>query len=293
LSCQWVAGLHRRAGVDLRLEVGVRALLPDSSPTRNARRAAGAELSDGTLVHADAAPAALGAVPNTAWLSGSGLQIDGGVVVDAWCLPLLTDGRPAQNLVAAGDVTRWPHPFAPGQLLNLGHWSNATEPADAAAATLLHATRAPAYRPVPSFSERPARTHALLRQRELGVHQRRVHEPPRSQHQRRPDQRGRPTHLRAAPSWHLRRPAAALTPPVPPVAPALADDHPAYCAARIWRTATSHWHDSLDCRSCGVSPGDRLPVTKSVTIKEADECRGELVGGFLGRVVAAGDRDPA
>jgi hypothetical protein len=135
--------------------------------------------------------------------------------------------------------------------------------------------------------------HALLRQREQGVHQRRVHEPPRSQHQRRPDQRGRPTHPRAAPSWHLRRPAPALTPPVPPVAPALADDHPAYCAARTWRTATSHWHDSLDCRSCGVSPGDRLPVTKSVTIKEADECRGELVGGFLGHVVAAGDGDPA
>lgn len=110
---RWVAGLHRRAGVDLRLEVGVRALLSDPSPTRNARRAAGAELSDGTLVHADAALAALGAVPNTAWLSGSGLQIDGGVVVDAWCLPLLTDGRPAQDLVAGGDVTRWPHPFAP------------------------------------------------------------------------------------------------------------------------------------------------------------------------------------
>ncbi len=143
---RWAADLHRSAGVDLRLGVTVDRLLPGS-----AGRASGAVLSDGPTVGADVVVAALGATPNTGWLARSGLRLNAGVVCDAWCRPLLQDGRPAPDIVAAGDVTRWPHPFSGGALLALGHWSNAHEQADAAARTLLQGDTAPPYVPVPSF----------------------------------------------------------------------------------------------------------------------------------------------
>lgn len=142
---RWVASLHRGAGVDLRLGTGARELLPGPVGT-----AAGALLTDGTQVRADAVLAALGAVPSTEWLAASGLQIDGGVVCDAWCRPLQQDGRPAPDLVVVGDVARWPHPFADGPV-TLGHWTHAGDQADAAVGTLLHGGNAPAYVPVPSF----------------------------------------------------------------------------------------------------------------------------------------------
>ncbi len=143
---RWAADLHRNAGVDLRLGVRVDRLLPGP-----AGRASGAVLSDGSTPRADIVIAALGATPNTGWLARSGLRLDAGVVCDAWCRPLLQDGRPAAGIIAAGDVARWPHPFSGGALVALGHWSNAHEQADAAARTLLEGDAAPAYVPVPSF----------------------------------------------------------------------------------------------------------------------------------------------
>lgn len=113
-------------------------------------RLTGALLTDGTQVRADLAVAALGAVPNTEWLHDSGLRLDHGLVVDAHCRPLHGDGAPADDIVAAGDVTRWPHPLSSG-LLSTGHWSHAVEQADVAASNLLRLDDAPTYRPVPSF----------------------------------------------------------------------------------------------------------------------------------------------
>ena len=141
----FVAELHRVAGIDLRLSTAVTSLAtgPDG-------RLSGAELSDGTHVAADLAVAALGAVPNTEWLDGSGLQLDRGLVVDEHCRPRLPDGTPADGIVAAGDVTRWPHPLS-AELLSTGHWTHAVEQADVAARNLLRPGAAPPYRPVPSF----------------------------------------------------------------------------------------------------------------------------------------------
>lgn len=142
---EFVAALHRHAGVDLRLASRVTALTvgPDGL-------VAGGRLGDGTEVSADVVVAALGAVANTGWLAGAGIQLDRGVVCDPWCRPLSTGGSPVPGVVAAGDVTRSPHVLAGGPV-SLGHWSNAVDQAETAARTLLHPDRPPPRPRVPSF----------------------------------------------------------------------------------------------------------------------------------------------
>jgi NADPH-dependent 2,4-dienoyl-CoA reductase/sulfur reductase-like enzyme len=54
-------------------------------------------------------------------------------------------------VVAAGDVARWPNPRF-GESMRIEHWTNATEQADAAVATLLSGRgAAEPYAPVPFF----------------------------------------------------------------------------------------------------------------------------------------------
>ncbi|MFD1828373.1 MULTISPECIES: NAD(P)/FAD-dependent oxidoreductase [Streptomyces] len=126
----FVARLHREAGIDLRTGTTVRSFT-------GADRVTGALLGDGTHVPATAVLLALGAVPNTAWLRGSGVLLDGAVVCDAHGRVLTADGTALRNVVAVGDVSRRPCPPA-GGTLHLGHWSAAVEHAAAAARVLLH-----------------------------------------------------------------------------------------------------------------------------------------------------------
>jgi len=121
----FVAGLHRERGVDLRTGVTVRRFAG-----RHGLRAA--ELTDGTTVGADVAVLALGAVPDVGWLAGSGLVLDRGVL----CRPDLRC-QGADGVVAAGDVARWPHELFDGELVAVGHWTNAVEQGRHAARTLL------------------------------------------------------------------------------------------------------------------------------------------------------------
>jgi 3-phenylpropionate/trans-cinnamate dioxygenase ferredoxin reductase subunit len=108
-------------------------------------RVAGVVLSDGRTIPADVVVVAVGAVPRTSWLEGSGAILDNGVVCDE---TLAVRGLP--SAVAAGDVARWPHPALGGALLRIEHWTNAVEQAAAAARRLVHGA-APAHAPVPSF----------------------------------------------------------------------------------------------------------------------------------------------
>jgi NADPH-dependent 2,4-dienoyl-CoA reductase/sulfur reductase-like enzyme len=146
---EFVADLHRREGVDLRLATEVTDFIADG-PGITASTLSGAILTDGTHVSAETAVVALGAVPNTDWLLGSGLQLDHGIVCDALCRPLLDEGTATEDAVAVGDVARWPHPLRDG-LLSLGHWSNAGDMASAAAKTILRPENAEPYQPLPSF----------------------------------------------------------------------------------------------------------------------------------------------
>ena len=94
---------------------------------------------------ADVVVVGIGVAPATAWLEGSGLTLDNGVVCDETCAALGGEGRVA----AAGDIARWPNPLFDGQLMRIEHWTNAAEQAEAAAHAVLGAG-AP-FGPVPYF----------------------------------------------------------------------------------------------------------------------------------------------
>lgn len=92
LSCR-LADLHRANGVDLRLGVGVRAVL-------GAGRASAVRLSDGSVISTEVIVAAIGSLPATKWLEDSGLKLADGILCDA-------DGLAAPDVYAVGDVARW------------------------------------------------------------------------------------------------------------------------------------------------------------------------------------------
>jgi 3-phenylpropionate/trans-cinnamate dioxygenase ferredoxin reductase component len=120
-----IAAIHRDHGVDLRTGVQVDSIEDDGEgQVRRVR------LGDRSLVEADVVVVGVGVVPETAWLEGSGLTLDNGVVCDETCLA-------APGIVAAGDVARWPNPLFDGKLMRLEHWTNATEQGVHAARRLL------------------------------------------------------------------------------------------------------------------------------------------------------------
>jgi NADPH-dependent 2,4-dienoyl-CoA reductase/sulfur reductase-like enzyme len=87
----------------------------------------------------------IGVDPETRWLEGSGVQLDRGVVCDA------TLATNVPNVVAAGDIVRWPNAAAASEVMSVPHWSNAVEQGQAAAARLLLGPSAPAFSHMPYF----------------------------------------------------------------------------------------------------------------------------------------------
>ncbi len=118
-----LAAVHRDHGVDLRLGVGVDAI-------EGVERVEAVRLGDGSRIPADVVVVGIGAAPATDWLEGSGLGVDDGVLCDESC------ATAAPDVVAAGDVARWPNPLF-GESMRVEHWTNAVEQSEAAAARLL------------------------------------------------------------------------------------------------------------------------------------------------------------
>ena len=112
---QWCAELHSSNGVDLRLGVGVAGLIGDG-------RVEAVELVGGERIPADIVIVGLGALPNTEWLEGSGLQLNPGVECDA---TLTAAGD--SDILGAGDIVTWPHPLAEGEAIRIEHWTVAAE----------------------------------------------------------------------------------------------------------------------------------------------------------------------
>lgn len=109
----WMRDLHRLHGVDLRLGAAVTSVEESSG---------GYVLSlDGGRQHAAAAVlAGIGVEPCTDWLIGSGVDLDGGVVVD-------TAGRTnVPGVWAAGDVAASPDPGDDAHR-RFEHWTHAIE----------------------------------------------------------------------------------------------------------------------------------------------------------------------
>jgi 3-phenylpropionate/trans-cinnamate dioxygenase ferredoxin reductase subunit len=123
-----LADLHRSNGVELLLGCGVAGVEGDGRVERIV-------LEDGrgdaavAAVHADVVLVAIGVVPETRWLEGSGLVLDDGVVCDETLLA-------APGVVAAGDVARWPNPLF-DEVMRVEHWTNAAEQGMHAARRLL------------------------------------------------------------------------------------------------------------------------------------------------------------
>ncbi|MET7246445.1 FAD-dependent oxidoreductase [Methylobacterium sp. EM32] len=142
----FIAGRMEAAGVDLRLGVEVAHLEGDRAVRR-------ARLSDGGTIEAGLVVVALGAVRNTDWLAGAGLDADeGGLSCDGACRALEADGRPVPEIFAAGDVARCPHPLYGGRPVALEHWGNAVAQAAHAARAMLDGPDSiGAYAEVPAF----------------------------------------------------------------------------------------------------------------------------------------------
>lgn len=139
-SLAWSAEARARDhGVQLRCPRGVDAVLGGGRVER-------VVLDDGEQLEADVVLVAIGAVPETRWLQGLGLDVQAGLICDSRLTVSGLDG-----VVAAGDVARWPHPALGGSLMRLEHWSNAGEQAVAAAERLLRGAQVPEHGPVPSF----------------------------------------------------------------------------------------------------------------------------------------------
>ncbi|WP_425357086.1 NAD(P)/FAD-dependent oxidoreductase [Streptomyces inhibens] len=136
----WVGGLvgdmHRDHGVRLRMRRHVTGLIGDNG------RVTAVVLDDGTRLPADVVVVAIGSVPATEWLAGSGLALGDGVLCDITC-------QAAPRVYAAGDVANWPHPAAGGRV-RLEQRTNATQQAITAAKNLLSGPAgAVPYAPIP------------------------------------------------------------------------------------------------------------------------------------------------
>jgi 3-phenylpropionate/trans-cinnamate dioxygenase ferredoxin reductase component len=98
-------------------------------------------LTDGTTLDADLVVESVGSIPNTEWLAGSGpdgggLDLADGVACDDRLRVLPAGGAGRGDVVAAGDVARFPHPLLSGQSRRMEHWTVATDSGKHAGAAL-------------------------------------------------------------------------------------------------------------------------------------------------------------
>lgn len=132
-----IASLHSRNGTELRCGVGVDRVEGDGHVER-------VVLADGTVLPADLVIVGIGSVPATAWLEGSGLTLDNGILCDE----TLYTGVP--GIYAAGDVANWRNPLF-DRHQRLEHWTSAAEQGAAAARNALDPSSAKPYSTVPYF----------------------------------------------------------------------------------------------------------------------------------------------
>jgi 3-phenylpropionate/trans-cinnamate dioxygenase ferredoxin reductase subunit len=118
-------------------------------------RGAGVALDDGTTLPADVVVEAVGSVPATGWLAGTDLDLTDGVLCDSWLRAVGSTG-PRADVVAVGDVARFPHPLAGPPARRIEHWDMPPLTARRAAPALVAGLAGVAldpepFAPVPSF----------------------------------------------------------------------------------------------------------------------------------------------
>lgn len=130
---------HQRRGTRVLLRTSVTAI----EASDDGRCVAGVRLADGRLLPADLVLIGIGLEPRTELAEQLGLEVDNGIVVDAYA----RTSNPA--IVAAGDCTTLPHPLTGEGLMRIESVQNAIAQAQTAAASLLG--RPSATRAVPWF----------------------------------------------------------------------------------------------------------------------------------------------
>jgi len=127
--------IHRERGVELRTNVGVRAMLGEAEVQSLV-------LTDGTQLSADLVVVGVGAIANTDLAETAGLEVANGIVVDRFAVTSDPD------IVAAGDCTFHENTFLQRRV-RLESVANAVEQSRIAAASILGQRRA--YSAVPWF----------------------------------------------------------------------------------------------------------------------------------------------
>ncbi|MES4906133.1 FAD-dependent oxidoreductase [Streptomyces sp. NPDC000395] len=135
---------HEERGVRFALDTGV-------SGFEGEDRVTGVVLSDGSVLPADVVVESVGSVANVEWLEGNGLDLSDGVLT---CEQLRVGGRP--EVVAVGDVARFPNARYDGVPRRVEHWSIPTDTAKhAAKALVVHLTGTDGdlvpFAPLPTF----------------------------------------------------------------------------------------------------------------------------------------------
>ncbi|MGW0865102.1 NAD(P)/FAD-dependent oxidoreductase [Streptomyces sp. NPDC002611] len=110
-------------------------------------RVTGVVLGDGSVLDADVVVESVGSVANTEWLGGNGLDVDDGVLTDAH---LRVGGR--SEVVAVGDVARFPNARYDGVPRRVEHWSVPADSAKHAAKVLVGGVAGlTPFAPLPTF----------------------------------------------------------------------------------------------------------------------------------------------
>jgi NADPH-dependent 2,4-dienoyl-CoA reductase/sulfur reductase-like enzyme len=125
---------HEAHGVTFRLGVLPEGFVGDW-------RIESVNLSDGTSVAADVVVESVGSLLNTEWLDGNGLDLVNGLLTDDRLRVVVRDGiTPGgigrDDVVAAGDIARFPHPLFGGAPGRVEHWTVATDTGRHAGAVL-------------------------------------------------------------------------------------------------------------------------------------------------------------
>jgi len=111
-------------------------------------------LDDGSRLECDVVVEAVGSIANTGWLEGNGLDLTDGVLCDSEFHPVTASGYSAE-VIALGDVARYPVPMFAGQAFRIEHWSAPGDTAAYAARSLARALgcspEVSDFNPVPSF----------------------------------------------------------------------------------------------------------------------------------------------
>jgi 3-phenylpropionate/trans-cinnamate dioxygenase ferredoxin reductase component len=145
-----LARRHQQHGVMFRL-----GRLPAALSAGADGRVTGVRLDDGTDLPADVVVEALGCLPNVEWLAGNGLDLTDGVLTDD-SMRVWVDGGSRPDVVAVGDLARFPNALYGATARRVEHWNIPTETGKRAGPSLvagLNGQPAPAgpFAPMPAF----------------------------------------------------------------------------------------------------------------------------------------------